>query len=827
MSLIRPAVLFYFVLSAMAAFSLAPTAAADDSATPEGVSLERIMADPDWLGRQPEEAWWSWDGGSVYYLRKREGEKIRDLFRVPADGGEAVRVPEGERSRAGAPDSVRNRQDDRRLYTHDGDIFVRDLESGDLHQVTRTAARETGAFFMADGRSVAYRDGHTWYVHDPETGLTRQAAEVRAEKDPLADEEGFDYLKDQQERLFSTLRETKRREDNAKAHERDQRAADPMRTPPPFFLGDDVEIAATSLSPDGRHLLVVTQPEDYQSGEPDEMPNYVTRSGYVETEKVRTLVGKNDPAPHEAWLLDLEDHETTRLDTSSLPGIEDDPLADLRQEALDWHVERGGERDKVKDALEAPDERPLHVEAIEWTADGARAAVQLHSVDNKDRWIATLEPASGDELTLQHRLTDEAWINWSFNEFGWLPDNETLWYLSEETGYAHLYVKPVDGNARQLTEGDFEISTPTPTLDGSAFYLVANQQNPGWHDVYRVSIADGGMERVTQAGIEPEARTVGYENPDQLPFRLSPDESRILFYDGSRSRPPEVKVAGIDGNGEARRLTHTISDDFLSLPWTEPEIIQVPSSHVDRSIQARLYLPPDYDESETWPAVIFVHGAGYLQNAHYGWSSYFREFMFHTLLNLHGYVVLDMDYRASEGYGRDWRTAIYRRMGHPELEDILDGAQWLQENHNVDEDRLGIYGGSYGGFMTFMALFRAPETFAAGASLRPVTDWVHYNHAYTSNILNTPLVDPMAHELSSPIEYAQDYANRPLAIFHGMQDDNVFYKDTVRLVQRLIELKKENYYPMFYPLDPHGFEHPESWLDEYRRIFKLFEENVK
>src|SRR5690606_29389444 len=132
----------------------------------------------------------------------------------------------------------------------------------------------------------------------------------------------------------------------------------------------------------------------------------------------------------------------------------------------------------------------------------------------------------------------------------------------------------------------------------------------------------------------------------------------------------------------------------------------------------------------------------------------FREFMFHTYLAERGYVVIDMDYRASAGYGRDWRTAIYRQMGTPELEDFEDGLAWLAREHNIDTDRMGIYGGSYGGFLTFMALFREPELFAAGAALRPVAEWAQYHHGYTANILNTPDIDPEAYHESSPSYFA-------------------------------------------------------------------------
>ena len=219
---------------------------------------------------------------------------------------------------------------------------------------------------------------------------------------------------------------------------------------------------------------------------------------------------------------------------------------------------------------------------------------------------------------------------------------------------------------------------------------------------------------------------------------------------------------------------------------------------------------------------MFGWGVGYLQNAHKGWSGYSREFMFHSFLAEKGFVVLDMDYRASAGYGRDWRTSIYRHMGSVELEDLRDGVDWLVEHHGVDRDRIGVYGGSYGGFLTLMALFNEQDLFAAGAALRPVTDWAHYNHGYTSRILNTPELDPEAYSRSSPIEFASGLS-KPLLICAPMLDDNVFFQDSVRLVQRLIELEKQDWWIAIYPVEPHGFREPSSWLDEYRRISDLFQ----
>ena len=223
---------------------------------------------------------------------------------------------------------------------------------------------------------------------------------------------------------------------------------------------------------------------------------------------------------------------------------------------------------------------------------------------------------------------------------------------------------------------------------------------------------------------------------------------------------------------------------------------------------------------------MFVHGAGYLQNAHRYWSTYYREYMFHNLLASMGYVVLDADYRASAGYGRDWRTAIYRHMGGKDLDDVVDGARYLVDTQRVDPGRIGVYGGSYGGFITLMALFTSPDTFAAGAALRPVTDWAHYNHGYTGSILNEPQDDAAAYRQSSPIYFAGGLKGA-LLICHGLVDTNVHVQDSIRLAQRLIELRKTNWELALYPVENHAFEQETSWADEYKRILALFEQHLR
>jgi dipeptidyl aminopeptidase/acylaminoacyl peptidase len=279
---------------------------------------------------------------------------------------------------------------------------------------------------------------------------------------------------------------------------------------------------------------------------------------------------------------------------------------------------------------------------------------------------------------------------------------------------------------------------------------------------------------------------------------------------------------------QAKQVTTTPTEEFRNFKWIDPKVITY-KARDGALVYARLFTPEmiGAKRDPKKPGVVFVHGAGYLQEAHKYWSSsYYRENMFNNILASRGYVVLDPDYRASAGYGRDWRTAIYRHMGGKDLDDVVDGAKFIVETERVDPKRIGVYGGSYGGFITLMAMFTQPDVFAAGAALRPVSDWALYNHGYTSDILNLPQSDAEAYRKSSPIFFAEGLKGA-LLICHGMVDTNVFFQDSVRLVQRLIELRKENWSVAVYPVEDHGFLEATSWADEYKRIFNLFETNLK
>lgn len=778
-------------------------------ATAEDLTLEQIMADPDWLGNQPEEAFWGHDNRVVYFRQKQQGSELRDLFAVDSTNGAIAQVAERDWSKRSRSSVVYSDSGDLHAWVYSGDIFFSDGES--IRQVTRTADTESEPMFLNDG-GLAFERGGQVFRFDTKAGITEQITNLRFEKDP-GEPEDFDVLRTHQERLYAQLRKARKDKEEARERTESLYELDEALGPAPIYLGDKIETQGFALSPDGRRLLLATGAKESKVGEKGSMPNYVTESGYVETREVRTRVGRNGSAAQALWLIDLETGEKQELDQGSLPGIKDDPLAKLRASAIEHFVELGEDQDKAEKRLEAPETRGLQAWSMEWSPDGSQVVLWLHANDNKDRWIATVD-FENKELVSQHRSTDEAWVNPYHRQHGWLRDNKTLWFLAEDHGYLGIYTKRIDQRrSKAAVAGEHVVFDPALGPSGKFIYYRANVGHPGIYEIWRLNVESGAAEQLTRLGGLNEVN-------------VSPDESKLLITHSEINRHPELFVQDNKPGAAARQITDTMSTEFKSIEWQQPAIVEIPSSNVDAPIYTKIYLPSDHDPAREYPAVMFVHGAGYTQNSDMGWPYYFREGMFHNLLTQQGYVVIDMDYRASEGYGRDWRAAIYRRMGVPELEDFRDGVDYVVDHYGVNRDRIGVYGGSYGGFMTFVAMFRDPQLFKAGAALRPVSDWTHYSHGYTSNILNSPGIDPEAYFISSPINFVEGLEN-PLLIAAGMQDDNVFFQDSVLVIQRLIELKKEDFEIALYPQDPHGFVHPESWLDEYRRIYKLFEENLK
>ncbi|UJF21754.1 S9 family peptidase [Shewanella sp. OMA3-2] len=777
----------------------------------QALTLNQIMANPDWMGILAQDAYWSDDSQSVYFSRQADRAPTRDYYQQSVGQTVAQKLSLNQLHLADQKNAVFNLDRTQKAYIYQGNLFVKDLTDGDIKQLTKQNEAISGVRFLSNG-DIAYWQGNNIFRLHQASGLTEQIANIQMANEPKPIQEPASYIAKQQHRLIQYVA---LQHDNAKSQQDYQKQlakVDPSFAANTWYLGDTEVVSDLSLSADGRYAILALTDKNYSwRAEHDIMPNYLGQDGYIDKVPARARVAEDKFPGQRLVLLDLVEHVKKDITIEGLTGFDEDVLAAVKKE----NAVAKGETYKSETSprlIQLMQDWGWDQSAIRWHPTDNKLLVMVEAVDNKDRWIASVDLDKGTLVT-EHRLHDDAWVNYTFNQFGWLPGSDSFFYLSEESGYSQLYVKASGQKARALTQGKFVVDDVTLSPDGKHIVYRANVDHPGSYNVYRVEIASGKIEQLTNWF-------------GTLSYVLSPDGQSLLLDASSAIHPNELYTQKI--GGKITQLTDYTSQAFKQYAWQAPKVVAVPSTHGAADIYARVYLPEGFDAqaADKYPAVIFNHGAGYLQNAHYGFSGYFREFMFHNMLAQQGYVVMDMDYRGSKGYGRDWRTAVYRNMGTPEVEDLKDGVSWMASNANVDSAKVGTYGGSYGGFLTFMALFNEPELFQAGAALRPVTDWAHYNAPYTSNILNTPDIDPIAYERSSPIEHA-DGLQKPLLIMSGVLDDNVFFQDSVRIVQRLIELEKPMFETAIYPVEPHGFKQPSSWLDEYRRIYKLFEQELK
>jgi dipeptidyl aminopeptidase/acylaminoacyl peptidase len=694
------------------------------------------------------------------------------------------------------------------LGTDRGDIVVIDTVSRTRRDITRTTATESNARWARGGTHVTFvRDNNLFIVpvDSAATGTLVQLIDVAARRTDPRLTESQRVVRDEEQKILDWAEQEAERRKRREARDR-------ARALPKFELADRQAIVDAALSADETYAFLVVA--DRAQARNAQVPRFISESAYTEEIPTRNKVGDAQDRRRLA-ILNLRTGEGVwaGLEGSSEPVAIPKPVPDDER--------------PTPTPTPTPPATPSPKRDVRWNSlllspDGRLAVATVRAADNADRWLVAVDPATGRTRVLDH-AHDDAWVrdigasNSGTGGLGWLSDNRRLWFLAEHDGWMQLYTVDVAADRaerRQVTSGKFEIDTVQLSPDGTTFYLQSTEQHPGERHLYAVSVEGGARTKITTL--------VGSSTGE-----IAPDNSTFGLIYSSSNKPPEVYVVPNRPGAEPRQVTTSTTAEWRSFKWVEPQLVTY-KARDGAEIYARLYTPEMVGAKRhpSNPAVIFVHGAGYLQNAHRYWSSYYREYMFHHLLASRGYVVLDPDYRASAGYGREWRTAIYRWMGGKDLQDVNDGAKYLSDVHKVNARRIGVYGGSYGGFITLMAMFTTPDVFAAGAALRPVTDWAHYNHGYTSNILNEPQADIDAYRKSSPIYFAEGLKGA-LLICHGMVDVNVHFQDSVRLAQRLIELRKENWELAVYPVEDHGFVEETSWADEYKRILKLFETNLK
>lgn len=750
------------------------------------LNIKTIMQGEKFTGYSPENISWNITNDKIYFDWNPEIEQGRSLYGININTlNNIYKVENQEKENLIPLNGDWNK--DKTLYTYSkkGDIYLYKKQSNDILRVSYTKQYERSPKFISNDTEIAYIESNNYYTWNIKTGIIQQITNFNNKNKTKKKKETKSWLEKQQEHLFLYIKQDKEYQNWQEKNKTKEKSK--IKD---IFINKK-SVRNLNISKNKKYITYTLT--EYPKQKNTIMPVYVNKNGYTETVKTRSKVGVYYPN-QELYFYNIDNDTVIKISIEKIKGIKDFPEFIKHKE------------NEIRD---------VHFSNLIWNEKSEYAIISMRSNDNKDRWIMLFEP-NNKELKLIDRQTDEAWIGgpginsyWETTNIGWI-DEKTIWFQSEETAYSHLYTYDIKRNRKKaLTSGKFEIQDVQLSSDKQHFYISSNKEHPGETNFYKLNIANQKMTKLTS--LKGGNRCY-----------LSPDEKNIAILHSTATQPWELYIQKNEENAKATKITNSQTEAFKKYNWKTPEFITFEAK--DKAVvHARLYQPKN--ENKNNAAIIFVHGAGYLQNAHKWWSNYYREYMFHNFLVDNGYTVLDIDYRGSAGYGRDWRTGIYRHMGGKDLSDQVDGAKMLIEKYEIDSNKVGIYGGSYGGFITLMAMFTEPDVFAAGAALRSVTDWAHYNHGYTSNILNTPENDSIAYTQSSPIYFAEGLKGH-LLMLHGMEDDNVHFQDIVRLSQRLIELGKDNWELAAFPKEPHGFKRPESWTDEYKRIFKLFESTI-
>ncbi|WP_281309812.1 S9 family peptidase [Flavobacterium flavigenum] len=754
------------------------------------LKLEEIMKGESFIGNQPTNGRWSLDGKKIYFEWNPKDELGASTY-FWQKGMAKPELATPKEAAFSQLDFKTKPGSDTVYFLEKGSLYSYSIHSKTVKKLIQQSVALSNLELGSQSGILFFEQNNNVFKFDTKEGTVLQITNFNKGNKKETKPEKETFLNTQQKELFQFIRdkEAKKQWNLAKAK---AVKSDFARE---YFYGKD-DFYSLKVNPNGDFATFMLVEETEAKRE--KMEVFITADGYNQTPETKEKVSTSNFVKTKFGIYSVAKDSVYYVNFSNLSHIQDTPK---------YYEQYDNLKNKAKE------DKPIVAQAPVYNQNGSLAIVEIRSQDNKDRWLVNLNLDKGTFEEIEHQH-DEAWIggpgipSYSFDSgtLGFLADNETIYYQSEATGFSHLYTYNVKTKKKnQLTTGKWEIRDVTLSKDKKAFYLSTNTTHPGNRSFYKLALADGVLQPIlTKDGAHEVV--------------LSPDEKSLLVRYSYKNIPWDFYVAENKKNTTLQQISSSVSEDFKKYQWREPEVI-IFKAQDGTPINARLYIPKA--EIANKAAIIFVHGAGYLQNAHNFWSNYYREYMFHNLLTDLGYTVLDIDYRGSDGYGRDFRTGIYRFMGGKDLSDQLDGKKVLVEKYGIDTTKVGIYGGSYGGFITLMAMLTTPGEFTSGAALRSVTDWAHYNHGYTGNILNFPETDPEAYKKSSPIYYADNLKGN-LVMLHGMVDDNVEYKDIVRLSQRFIELEKKNWSLASFPVEAHGFKETYSWIDEYSRILNLF-----
>jgi len=456
------------------------------------------------------------------------------------------------------------------------------------------------------------------------------------------------------------------------------------------------------------------------------------------------------------------------------------------------------------------EDRDIYLARVDFSPDGT-LAVQKQSRDQKRLELIFVNPVS---LERQVVLTEnsETWIN-LHSDLKFFSDGSHFIWTSERSGFRHIYLYARNGElVSQLTSGKWPVAETQRSGGGvkavdeedGYVYFTGWSQSPTEQHLFRTALSgDGIVTRLTEAG--------GWHDAS-----VAPDGSFFVDNGQSPGRPPYSAIRDRDGELLTYITENALDQSHPYYPyWSSHRPAEFGVIKTDNGVelQYKLTLPTDFSPTQKYPAIVSLYGGPAGSRVQKVWSVDFDQ-----LLAQNGFIVFTIDNRGTGNRGTAFDDVIYRNMGDYEVRDQVTGAQWLMEKPFVDEDRIGVHGWSYGGYMTLLCLFKAPDVFQAGIAGAPVVDWRLYDTHYTERYMGDP-ADGDFYERSSPISYV-DGLQGDLLLIHGMADDNVFFDNSVKLMDALQKANKQ-FELMTYPGKRHRIkgEAERTHLNEMRLDF--------
>lgn len=459
------------------------------------------------------------------------------------------------------------------------------------------------------------------------------------------------------------------------------------------------------------------------------------------------------------------------------------------------------------DLGENPD---IYLPRVKWTRDSDLLTYQWQSRDQKTLHLRAVRWPEMSQQTLITE-TSKTWLN-LHDDLRFTKDGKHFLWASERDGFKHLYLYTVEGKpVRQLTRGNWVIDE-VQHVDNQTrqVFFTGRKDTPIRRHLYTVSLDGGEVTRVSQ-------------RPGFHSISFSKSGKSYVDKFSTANTPPQVSLHKPDGTRITWLAENKLDETHPLFPyledWIAPEFGSF-SSQDGTILHYRLYKPKALDPAGSYPVIVYLYGGPGVQRVIDSWGRLFPQYMAQQ-----GYAVFTLDNRGSHHRGKAFEEPIYEAMGTIEVADQVEGVKFLRTLPWVDPKRVGVHGSSYGGYMTLMTMFKAPEYFKAGVSGAPVTDWGLYDTHYTERYMGHPGKNPEAYQASSVFPYAENLKG-PLLIYHGMADDNVLFKHSTKLYKYLQD-RNIGFMMMDYPGKKHRFQGKKTSMHRLNTIRHFFDLHFK